>query len=420
MLTKFDEQAQKAIVMGESIAFDLGHNSVGSEHLLLSLLKLNLKLKNLLDVFNVDYEDIYKDIKRLFGTNDDQPFHMEYSEAVKNILETAIEITNEQNKSKVTLNILTIALLQSEESVACELLKKYQVDFEYIIYHLKKYENEINDLGKIKTFNFVEIYNSKDEQVILERDDEVLQILVGLSCKNKSNIAITGYAGVGKSALVEELARVLKFGNNQGNLKGYTIVKLNLTSMLSGTTYRGEFEKKLDDYLKEIKNKRVVTFIDEGHQIVQAGSGEYNFGLGEMLKPILCQDSYKFIIATTKDEYKFIQSDAALNRRFRRVNIEEPHKSKVLSMIKNKIKHLEEFHSVLVSEENIIKLIEETSRVPLRYFPDKILDVLDMTMSYAEVTNHKFSLDYAKKYIDSWMMNTRTENEINEDKMIVS
>ena len=119
MLTKFDEQAQKAIVVGESIAFDLGHNNVGSEHLLLSLLKIsNSKLKELVKKYNVDDKNIYEDIKRLFGKNDDQPFYMEYSDAVKSILERAIEITNEQNKSKVTLNILTIALLQSKESVA--------------------------------------------------------------------------------------------------------------------------------------------------------------------------------------------------------------------------------------------------------------------------------------------------------------
>ena len=110
MLTKFDEQAQKAIVVGESIAFDLGHNNVGSEHLLLSLLKISdSKLKELVKKYNVNDKCIYEDIKRLFGANDDQPFYMEYSDAVKNILETAVKITKEQNKRKLTLNIFTNA-----------------------------------------------------------------------------------------------------------------------------------------------------------------------------------------------------------------------------------------------------------------------------------------------------------------------
>ena len=131
LLREFDEQAQKAIVVAESLSFDFGHQNVGSEHLLLSLLKIHdNQLKRLLQKYDVNDAAVEEDIKRLFGTNDDQPFYMEYSDAVKSILERAIEITNEQNKSKVTLNILTIALLQSKESVAYELLKKYQVDFD--------------------------------------------------------------------------------------------------------------------------------------------------------------------------------------------------------------------------------------------------------------------------------------------------
>ncbi|MCR1959835.1 ATP-dependent Clp protease ATP-binding subunit [Thomasclavelia cocleata] len=422
MLTKFDEQAQKAIVVGESIAFDLGHNNVGSEHLLLSLLKISdSKLKELLERDDIYYKDVYNDVKRLLGTSDNKPFCLEYSQKLTSIFNIAVETVKELDKDKVSLDILTIVLLEDEESIAYELLKKYQVNFKDIIHQLIKYEEEkINNLSKIKTFNFVEVYEPKEEKLILERDDEVLQILVGLSCQTKSNIAITGYAGVGKTAIVEELARKLKFGKNQGNLKDYTVVKLNLTSIVAGTKYRGEFEEKIDNYLKSIKDKKVITFIDEGHQIVQAGVGENSFGLGEMLKPVLCQEGYKFIIATTKDEYKFIQSDAALNRRFRQVNVEEPHKDKVFSMIEKKIKHLEKFHGVLVSEENVRKLIEESSKVPLRYFPDKILDVLDMAMSYAKVTNSKFSLYYAKKYINSWTMITETKDEVIKDKIRIN
>ena len=123
LLREFDEQAQKAIVVAESLSFDFGHQNVGSEHLLLSLLKIHdNQLKRLLQKYDVNDTAVEEDIKRLFGTNDDQPFYMEYSDAVKSILEAAMEITNQQNKSKVTLNILTIALLQSGDSVAHELL----------------------------------------------------------------------------------------------------------------------------------------------------------------------------------------------------------------------------------------------------------------------------------------------------------
>lgn len=210
MLTKFDEQAQKAIVVGESIAFDLGHNNVGSEHLLLSLLKISdSKLKELVKKYNVNDKCIYEDIKRLFGANDDQPFYMEYSDAVKNILETAVEITNEQNKSKVTLNILTIALLKSEESVAYELLKKYQVDFEDIIYQLNESSELETKLDQIQSLVNLNKKVKKGEKLIVGRQNELEKLCMILSKKEKNNALIIGDAGVGKSALVEKLAYLI-------------------------------------------------------------------------------------------------------------------------------------------------------------------------------------------------------------------
>ena len=129
MLTKFDEQSQKAIVIAESLAFDFGHTNVGSEHLLLSLLKIQeSKLKKLLEKYHVDDEVIEEDIKRLFGQNDEQPFYLEYSEKIKQILERSMDISKKKNQSQVTLNVLTIALLQVKESDAIELLKKYNFD----------------------------------------------------------------------------------------------------------------------------------------------------------------------------------------------------------------------------------------------------------------------------------------------------
>lgn len=405
MLTKFDEQAQKAIVVGESIAFDLGHNNVGSEHLLLSLLKISdSKLRELVKKYDVDDKNIYEDIKRLFGTNDNdnQPFYMEYSDALKSILEVAIEITHQQNKSTVTLNILTIALLQSEESVAHELLKKYRVNFKEVISKLgTKNNDKPQNLSGVKKLTFAEIINPKKKQVIMERDEEVLQILVGLCCLEKANIAITGPAGVGKSAIIDELSRVLKYESVPKSLKGYTIVKLNLTSMLAGTKYRGDFEERLDKYLKEIRNKKVITFIDEGHQITATGNSDNTLPLSEMIKPILSRGRFKFIIATTENEYKIIEADAALNRRFRKVPIYEPEKEKVFAMIREKINILKKFHGVDISKETIDEIIEETSKIRNRCFPDKALDVIDMTMAYSQVMNEDFSIDYAKKYISN-------------------
>ena len=186
MLTKFDEQAQKAIVVAESIAFDLGHNNVGSEHLLLSLLKISdCKLRDLVKEYGVNEKNIYEDIKRLFGTNDDQPFYMEYSDAVKNILETAVEITNKQNKSKVTLNILTISLLKNAECVAHELLKKYHVDFDDIIYQLNESSELETKLDQIPSLVNLNKKVKQSEHLIIGRKKELEKLCMILSKKEK-------------------------------------------------------------------------------------------------------------------------------------------------------------------------------------------------------------------------------------------
>ena len=193
----------------------------------------------------------------------------------------------------------------------------------------------------------------------------------------------------------------MKYESVPKSLKGYTIVKLNLTSMLAGTKYRGDFEERLDKYLKEIRNKKVITFIDEGHQMTATGNSDNTLPLSEMIKPILSRGRFKFIIATTENEYKIIEADAALNRRFRKVPIYEPEKEKVFAMIREKINILKKFHGVDISKETIDEIIEETSKIRNRCFPDKALDVIDMTMAYSQVMNEDFSIDYAKKYISN-------------------
>ena len=220
LLTKFDEQSQKAIVIAESLAFDFGHTNVGSEHLLLSLLKIQeSKLKTLLQKYDVNDEVIENDIKRLFGQNDEQPFYLEYSEKIKQILEKSIEISKNKNHSQVTLNVLSIALLQIKESVAIELLKKYNVDIEDMIYILNEktaYETRLDQINSLVNLN--KKVKDKKYQVI-GRQEEIEKICAILSKKEKNNVLIIGEAGVGKSALVEKLAMMINEKKVPDNLK---------------------------------------------------------------------------------------------------------------------------------------------------------------------------------------------------------
>ncbi len=214
MLTRFHEKAQKAIVIAESIAFDLGHSNVGSEHLLLSLMKMrDSSFSKQLKKYHVDDEMIYDDIVRLFGEKDIQPFYMEYSEVVKNILEDAMKLSEKQKEAKVSLNTLSIALLAQKESVAVELLNKYHVPFDKIKRELSEEKSFMNELDQIHELTNFNTLVKKQNRLMIGRDQELEQLFLTLCKKEKNNALLIGKAGVGKTALVEKLA--LKMNNKE-------------------------------------------------------------------------------------------------------------------------------------------------------------------------------------------------------------
>lgn len=185
LLREFDEQAQKAIVVAESLSFDFGHQNVGSEHLLLSLLKIHdNQLKRLLQKYDVNDAVVEEDIKRLFGTNDDQPFYMEYSQSVKRILERSIEYAKDKNQDQVTLNILIISLLKEKESVAYEILQKYHVDVEEVIYLLQEKSAFETPLDQIPTLvNINKKVKTKKFKLLVEKMKLIKYVLFYLKKK---------------------------------------------------------------------------------------------------------------------------------------------------------------------------------------------------------------------------------------------
>ena len=307
LLREFDEQAQKAIVVAESLSFDFGHQNVGSEHLLLSLLKIHdNQLKRLLQKYDVNDATVEEDIKRLFGTNDDQPFYMEYSQSVKRILERSIEYAKDKNQDQVTLNILIISLLKEKESVAYEILQKYHVDVEEVIYLLQEKSAFETPLDQIPTLVNINKKVKTKKYKIIGRENEIDQVCTILSKKEKNNVLIIGEAGVGKSALVEKLAMMINQGKVVDSLKNKIIYELSLSSLVAGTKYRGEFEERLKAVLEEVKNSdgKIILFIDELHTIVGAGKTDGAMDAGNMLKPMLARGELHCIGATTLDEYR--------------------------------------------------------------------------------------------------------------------
>lgn len=393
LLREFDEQAQKAIVVAESLSFDFGHQNVGSEHLLLSLLKIHdNQLKRLLQKYDVNDAVVEEDIKRLFGTNDDQPFYMEYSQSVKRILERSIEYAKDKNQDQVTLNILIISLLKEKESVAYEILQKYHVDVEEVIYLLQEKSAFETPLDQIPTLVNINKKVKTKKYKIIGRENEIDQVCTILSKKEKNNVLIIGEAGVGKSALVEKLAMMINQGKVVDSLKNKIIYELSLSSLVAGTKYRGEFEekfKKIIDKVRDLDN--VIIFIDEIHNVIGAGGAEGAIDASNILKPYLARKDMTVVGATTIDEYyKHFEKDHAMNRRFSIVTLKENTKEETLEILKGIKGYYESYHQIKIDNVLLKELIELVDcHIKNRTYPDKAIDILDLSCVKAKFYHEK-------------------------------
>lgn len=383
MLTQFHEKAQKAIVIAESIAFDLGHSSVGSEHLLLSFLKIkDCSFSKILKNYRVDDEIIYKDIVRLFGEKDIQPFYMEYSEVVKKILDDAMTMSEARKDSKVSLNTVCIALLLQKESVAVELLNKYHVPFDEVKKELSEEKSLIQELNLIHELTNMNELVKKQERVMIGRDRELQQLLQTLCKKEKNNALLIGKAGVGKTALVEKLALKINQQDVPRILRNKTIFELSLSSIVAGTKYRGEFEEKFKKIIqKVIQAKDAILFIDEIHNLIGAGGAEGAIDASNILKPYLARRDLTIIGATTIDEYyKYFEKDQAMNRRFAIIKLNENSKEETKEILLGLKKQYQDYHQIQIKRECIDYIIDLCEHyLPQRVFPDKAIDVLDLS-----------------------------------------
>ena len=383
MLTQFDEITQKAIVIAESLAFDMGHSSVGSEHLLLSLIKMkDISFSRLLLEYNITSSLVYEEIERLFGKSDNQPFYMEYSEVTRKVLDDAISMTLARKEDKVSINTLCIALLMQKESVAVELLKKYKVPVDKIKKALSTDRSYIHELDNIHELTNINEKVKKQNRLMIGRDKEVNQLCLMLCKKEKSNVLVVGKAGVGKSALVEKLAYMINEKTVMEPLKDKYIYELNLSSLVAGTKYRGEFEEKLKKIIdKVMRVKDIIIFIDEIHNLIGAGGAEGAIDASNILKPYLARGDISVIGATTLEEYyKYFEKDQAMNRRFSLIKINENTKEETLDILKGLSKQYEDYHHIKIPVHLLDKIVDLCDdHINQRVFPDKALDVLDLS-----------------------------------------
>ena len=349
---------------------------VSSEHILLSLLKIETKAKQLFNKHNITYNEAEKLIKKS-NANTSNNY---YTLTTKKIIDNAF-VTNKDNSSEITPINLTLSILDEKNSKAYTILQTLSKDINLLykdfVKELTKSENNIlTELGT----NLNELVINNEVDKVIGRDLEIERIIEILARKNKNNPILIGEAGVGKTAIVEELARRIVTKNIPPILKNKTIISINLASIISGTKYRGEFEEKMNKIVKELENNNnLILFIDEIHTIVGAGGAEGAIDASNILKPMLARGKAKCIGATTINEYKkTIEKDKALDRRFQKIIIEEPNEKEIINILSKIKSDYEKFHNVRIPNE-ILKQIPILSKKYIfgRSEPDKSIDILD-------------------------------------------
>ncbi len=372
----------------EKERYNLHHPYVGSEHLLLSILKSDSPLKEKLNNYNLTYENFKRELIGIVGIPKKNIEANLYTPLLKRILASALSDAKENNKGLVTENHLLVAMLDEGEGIAIRIMISLGINLDDLYDDLKiKPSNLVKE--KLELFTVGNVLNDKVATFdkCIGRDKEVNNLIEVLLRKKKSNPLLIGPAGVGKTAIVEELTRRIENKEVPLPLENTLIVELPMGDLVSGTKYRGEFEERLTKIIKEvIKSKNIILFIDEVHSMVNAGGAEGAINASDILKPYLARGELRIIGATTTHEYeKYIAKDKALERRFETVFINEPtlaETKKILLGLKN---IYEEHHHLKITEENIEDIVNLGNKYLFaKKNPDKTIDLLDSICAHVK------------------------------------
>ncbi len=398
MFSKFSEEARKVLIVAKKEMHDLKHPYIGSEHLLLAILKdKNNSVSKKLKEYGVDYNNFRKEIINIIGVGKEEVEWYLYTPLLKKIIEDAV-IESKDDNNEVTLELLFSSLIQEGEGIAIRVLLSMNVDFDSIIeeFNTKSSSKKKNSKKKLLIDEFGYDMNKKAKQneidPVIGRNNEIERLIEILCRRTKNNPLLIGEAGVGKTAIVEELSRRIVNGNVPVQLRNKRIVSVSMSSLVAGTKYRGEFEERVSKILKELEqDSNVIIFIDEMHTLVGAGGAEGAIDASNILKPVLARGKVKIIGATTIDEYKkFIEDDRALARRFQTIMIEEPNRSKTKDILL-KIKPIyESFHNVKISNDMIDMIVDLSDKyIYNRKQPDKAIDILDEVSAKVSISKDK-------------------------------
>lgn len=423
MFSRFTDEAQKILLMTKKEMHDLKHPYVGSEHLLLAILHNdNLEITKLLKEFGLTYEMCKKEIVSVIGVGKSSNDWFLYTPLLKRVIENAI-LSSENGNSLVTVEALFISLLEEGEGVANRILLGMNIDVDYLY---EKFSNKFvlkSIMHNRKLFiedyaiDMNKKYNADSFDPVVGRDFQVNRMIEILLRRTKNNPILIGDAGVGKTAIVEELVRRIEIGSVPKKLLNKRIFSISMANLVAGTKYRGEFEERINQIIEELEEEpNIILFIDEIHTLVGAGGAEGAIDAANILKPYLARGNIRIIGATTNDEYiKYIEREKALDRRFQKIYVSETNLEETECILFGLKNIYEKYHDVKVSD----KILKEIVKLSDKYvfngkFPDKAIDVFDESCAKASVVDNKID-----KTIKTYTYNIKSIKE-EKNKAIIA
>ena len=428
MMQRFTDDAQRVLSFAQEAALELGHDYVGTEHILIGLIKVkNGVAAKALNELGLSAETIIEDVEEHIGRGNKKVSSVYMTPRVKHVLELAVEVANHMNHNYVGTEHILLGLLSDGGGVAVGILRNHNIRANDIVdtirtilgssdsaSHSAEDRKDNSSLGELADFGTDLNESAKQGKIdpVIGRDKEIARVIQILSRRTKNNPVLIGEPGVGKTAIAEGLAQRIVNGNVPEILRNKRIISLSISSMLAGAKYRGEFEERLKKAIDEVqKHDDMIIFIDEIHTLVGAGATEGAMDAANILKPALARGEFQVIGATTLDEYKkHIEKDAALERRFQPVLVGEPSEEDALEILKGLRDRYEAFHKAKITDEALEAAVSLSSRyITDRFLPDKAIDVVDEAAS--KVRMKVFSAAPDVKALETQLADVKKEKE---------
>lgn len=403
----FSESANRSVNAGIDIAEKMGHLTVGSEHILLGILSQGkTDASDLLCDNQISFTAIYGAVSTIIGAgNQSSLTHEDLSLNAVTVLQNAHLISQKNLKWSVDVSEILLAILRQDDCMGNQILRMYVADVEALKFkaekicrkfgslqfeNIKKEEETKKEFKNLEKYakNLVKLAEKKQFDPCIAREDEMQRIIEILLRRQKNNPCLVGEAGVGKTAVVEGVANMIAQKTAPKEIWGKTIYSLDVTQIIAGTKYRGDFEERIKGIIDEVSgDKDVVLFIDEIHIIASAGAAEGAIDAANILKPALARGKIQVIGATTQDEYRrIIEKDSALERRFCKVFINEPDSKTAIKILEGLKEKYEQHHNLTIQKDAIVAAVALSQRyIQGRFLPDKAVDLLDEACSRAKL-----------------------------------